>query len=71
MAIERISHMARELKGEVSGERGIDYVMRPYIKKANDLALLALMQAVKAVFDPDHILTPTRCTNFYGGITSQ
>ncbi len=71
MAIERISHMARELKGEVSGEHGIDYVKRPYIKKANDLALLKLMQAVKAALDPDHILTPTRCTIFNGGTTSQ
>ncbi len=58
LAMERIYQKARELKGEVSGEHGIGYAKRPYMKKAKDPALLALMQAVKAAFDPDHILNP-------------
>ena len=58
LAMERIYQKARELKGEVSGEHGIGYAKRPYMKKAKDPALLALMQAVKTAFDSDHILNP-------------
>lgn len=58
LAMECIYQKARELKGEVSGEHGIGYAKRPYLKKAKDPALLALMQAVKAAFDPHHILNP-------------
>jgi len=58
LAMERIYQKARDLKGEVSGEHGIGYAKRPYLKKAKDPALLALMQAVKTAFDPNHILNP-------------
>ena len=58
LAMERIYEKARELKGEVSGEHGIGHAKRPYLNKAKDPALMSLMQAVKAAFDPDHILNP-------------
>ncbi len=57
-AMEKIYQKARELRGEVSGEHGIGYAKRPYLNKAKDPAILNLMCAIKAAFDPDSILNP-------------
>jgi glycolate oxidase len=57
-AMEKIYQKARELRGEVSGEHGIGYAKRPYLNKAKDPAILNLMCAVKAAFDPENILNP-------------
>lgn len=60
LAMERIYQKARDLKGEVSGEHGIGYAKRPYLNKAKDEAVLNLMRAVKAAFDPQNILNPCK-----------
>ena len=63
LAMERIYQKARELKGEVSGEHGIGHAKRPYLIQAKDPALLTLMRAIKAAFDPNHILNPHKVSN--------
>ncbi len=58
--MECIYNKAKELKGEVSGEHGIGYAKRPYMKKAMDPAVMALMQSVKMAFDPKNLLNPSK-----------
>ncbi|MBP5786491.1 MAG: 2-hydroxy-acid oxidase, partial [Kiritimatiellae bacterium] len=42
----------------VSGEHGIGYAKKPYLRESLDPAVRALMRGVKDVFDPHHILNP-------------
>ena len=46
------------LDGTLSGEHGIGLVKRDFLAKALDPQALALMQQIKAQFDPDGILNP-------------
>ena len=47
-----------KLNGTLSGEHGIGSEKRAYIGKEVDAATLALMRAIKRVFDPNNILNP-------------
>ncbi|MDO8437663.1 MAG: FAD-linked oxidase C-terminal domain-containing protein [Nitrosomonadaceae bacterium] len=47
-----------KLNGTLSGEHGIGSEKRAYIGKEVDAATLALMKAIKRVFDPNNILNP-------------
>jgi glycolate oxidase len=47
-----------ELGGTISGEHGIGYVKAPYLDYALDPPTLAIMKAIKKVFDPNGILNP-------------
>ena len=49
---------AEELGGLVSGEHGIGYAKKGYMKKQYGNDQIALMQGIKAAFDPKNILNP-------------
>ncbi|MBQ9387625.1 MAG: FAD-binding oxidoreductase [Lachnospiraceae bacterium] len=49
---------AREYHGMVSGEHGIGYAKKEYLALQVGERQLALMRAIKEVFDPKHILNP-------------
>ncbi|MBP5661697.1 MAG: FAD-binding oxidoreductase [Clostridia bacterium] len=49
---------ADELSGLVSGEHGIGYAKKDYMKAACGEKQIALMKGIKAVFDPNNILNP-------------
>ncbi len=49
---------SRALGGQVSGEHGIGYAKRPYLKASLAPEVRKLMRGIKAVFDPNGILNP-------------
>ena len=55
---DRMYEKSVELGGLVSGEHGIGYAKRPYLRRQYGETPLALMQGIKAVFDPKNILNP-------------
>ena len=58
LAMEKLYAKSRELDGQVSGEHGIGYAKRPYLKEALPPELLDIMRGIKKVFDPKNILNP-------------
>jgi D-lactate dehydrogenase len=58
VALERLFDQVLALGGTLSGEHGIGLDKRAFMPRALDPTALALMQAVKRVFDPDGILNP-------------
>ncbi|HHT73044.1 MAG TPA: FAD-binding protein [Firmicutes bacterium] len=57
-AMERIYAKAKELTGQVSGEHGIGFAKREYLAESLGPEQLDLLKAIKASFDPKHILNP-------------
>ena len=57
-AFELMYARARELQGQVSGEHGIGFAKKPYMKEACGERQLELMRGVKRAFDPNNILNP-------------
>ena len=55
---DRMYEKSVELGGLVSGEHGIGYAKRPYLRRQYGETPLALMQGIKAVFDSKNILNP-------------
>ncbi len=55
---DRMYEKAEELGGLVSGEHGIGYAKKEYLKRQYGETPIALMQGIKAVFDPKNILNP-------------
>lgn len=51
---------ANELKGLPSGEHGIGFTKKKYYLEYADDKELTLMRAIKAAFDPKHILNPNK-----------
>lgn len=49
---------AHELEGQVSGEHGIGYAKKPYLRESLPEKNLDLMNGIKKVFDPKNILNP-------------
>ena len=49
---------AKELSGQVSGEHGIGYAKREYLKESLKYENIEIMQKIKEVFDPKNILNP-------------
>lgn len=49
---------ARELGGQVSGEHGIGYAKRPYLKESLGEEGIKLLKNIKLAFDPKNILNP-------------
>ena len=49
---------AREFGGMVSGEHGIGYAKKEYLKKQVGGKQIELMRSIKKVFDPKYILNP-------------
>ena len=55
---DKMYRKAVELGGLVSGEHGIGYAKKEYLKRQYGPVPIALMQGIKEVFDPKHILNP-------------
>ena len=55
---DRMYQKAVELGGLVSGEHGIGYAKREYLKRQYGATPIALMQGIKRVFDEKNILNP-------------
>ena len=49
---------AKELNGQVSGEHGIGYAKKEYLKESLAEENIEIMRGIKAVFDPKNILNP-------------
>lgn len=58
IAMEEMYKKANELKGQVSGEHGIGFAKKPYLKKSLNPEILAIMSGIKKAFDPKNILNP-------------
>ncbi|GKH46660.1 FAD-binding oxidoreductase [Anaerotruncus massiliensis (ex Togo et al. 2019)] len=58
LAMEKIYAEANVLRGQVSGEHGIGYAKRPYLRESLEPQVLELMRGVKRAFDPENILNP-------------
>ncbi len=57
-AMEKVYEKARKLGGQVSGEHGIGYAKKPYLRESLPEVNLNLMNGIKKVFDPNNILNP-------------
>lgn len=55
---DRMYDKAKELGGLVSGEHGIGYAKKGYLKELYGETPIALMRGIKAVFDEKNILNP-------------
>ncbi len=55
---DRMYEKAEELGGLVSGEHGIGYAKKEYLKKQYGQTPIAIMQGIKKVFDEKNILNP-------------
>ena len=56
--MEAVYLKATELGGQVSGEHGIGYAKKPYLRESLPEKNLDLMNGIKKVFDPKNILNP-------------
>ncbi len=63
LAMEKLYAKGRELDGQVSGEHGIGFAKKPYLKKAVSPELMGIMREIKRVFDPNDILNPHKVCN--------
>ncbi|OQB20358.1 MAG: putative FAD-linked oxidoreductase [Firmicutes bacterium ADurb.Bin182] len=57
-AFDQMYRKAREMNGLVSGEHGVGYAKRQYLKEAFGDVQLELMRRIKRAFDPNNILNP-------------
>ena len=57
-AFDLLYEKAKEFGGQVSGEHGIGYAKKPYLRKQLGPVQIELMHAVKKAFDPKEILNP-------------
>jgi glycolate oxidase len=55
---DRMYARAAELGGQVSGEHGIGYAKKSYLRKSMGVSGLGLLQGIKNAFDPQNILNP-------------
>ena len=58
--MEKMYAKARAMEGQVSGEHGIGFAKKPYLKESLDPAAVAVMQGIKKAFDPNNILNPRK-----------
>ena len=49
---------SKELGGQLSGEHGIGFAKKPYLRESLDLETIELMSGIKKAFDPKNILNP-------------
>jgi glycolate oxidase len=57
-AMDLIYEKAHALGGQVSGEHGIGWAKKPYLKETMPAENLELMRGIKRAFDPNWILNP-------------
>ena len=58
VCFDRMYRKAEEMGGLVSGEHGIGFAKKEYLKKQHGLTQIELMKSIKGVFDPKNILNP-------------
>lgn len=58
LTFEKLYQKAKEMNGLVSGEHGIGYAKKEYLKTSLGENQIRLMQEIKKVFDPKNILNP-------------
>jgi len=58
VCFDRMYAKAEEMGGLVSGEHGIGYAKKGYLRKQYGETPIALMQGIKMTFDPKNILNP-------------
>ncbi len=58
LAMDKIYEKGRLLEGQVSGEHGIGYAKKAYLKQQLSPITLELMRGIKNTFDPKGILNP-------------
>lgn len=56
--MEELYEAARGMGGQVSGEHGIGHAKKPFLRESVGDRQMALMQGIKAAFDPNGILNP-------------
>ncbi len=59
-AFEKLYQKAQEMNGLVSGEHGIGYAKKQYLKESLGENQIKIMQQIKNVFDPKNILNPRK-----------
>ena len=59
-AFDLLYAKAREFGGQVSGEHGIGYAKKEYLKQQLGENQMSLMRGIKKVFDPKNILNPNK-----------
>jgi len=59
-ALSDLIDMSLEMGGTVSGEHGLGYTKRHYLEREVGPAQVRLMKGVKAAFDPNMILNPSK-----------
>ncbi|MCW8887519.1 MAG: FAD-binding protein, partial [Gammaproteobacteria bacterium] len=70
-ALDEIFRLTLELNGTLSGEHGVGRVKREHVAREIDPVALRLMQAIKAQFDPKHILNPSTTLPLHSEIQSR
>lgn len=60
ICFDRMYQKAEEMGGLVSGEHGIGYAKKEYLKKQYGSSQIELMKGIKSVFDPKNILNPNK-----------
>ena len=60
LCFDQMYSKAEELGGLVSGEHGIGYAKKDYLKELCGEGQIAVMQGIKNVFDPKNILNPDK-----------
>ena len=60
LCFDEMYSKAEELGGLVSGEHGIGYAKKDYLKRQYGERPIELMQGIKKVFDPKNILNPDK-----------
>lgn len=59
-AIQAIFELVADLKGTISGEHGIGWIQKEYLKLVFSPIEIHLMRAIKTSFDPQNILNPNK-----------
>ena len=60
LAMDKLYAKGKELNGQVSGEHGIGYAKREYLRKSLEPATIEIMEGIKKSFDPNNILNPSK-----------
>jgi glycolate oxidase len=57
-SFDRLYKKAKELGGQVSGEHGIGFAKKDYLKEISGNTQVEIMRQIKRAFDPNNILNP-------------